>query len=29
VPGEATNRKITEPGDLDWARGIVAAEVTT
>ena len=27
VPGESMNRKITEPGDLDWARSIVAAEV--
>lgn len=29
VPGESMNRKITEPGDLDWARSVVAAEATT
>lgn len=26
VPGESTNRKITEPADLDWARDVVARE---
>lgn len=26
VEGEATNRKITEPADLDWARDQVAAD---
>jgi len=25
VPGEAWNRKLTEPGDLDWARSFIAA----
>jgi 2-C-methyl-D-erythritol 4-phosphate cytidylyltransferase len=29
VPGEMSNRKITEPGDLDWARSIAAAEQST
>lgn len=27
VPGESTNRKITEPADLDWARDLVARAV--
>lgn len=26
VPGLAVNRKITEPGDLDWARDVVVQE---
>ena len=27
VPGEANNRKITHPGDLEWARRLVGAPV--
>jgi 2-C-methyl-D-erythritol 4-phosphate cytidylyltransferase len=27
VPGEASNRKITAPEDLDWARHLVAGDV--
>ena len=25
VPGEPTNRKITDPADLDWARADLAS----